>query len=123
MNAELFIKTYKESRNGANEFFRHPLVRNFVLSDGVHDCAACGIWWLIDIAATEIPTLLAVEDESLGSFKAVVANSKARLTCSGSGDRVLWSRAIDWTDMPDGIWTFFIADENERRVMILPTEY
>ena len=55
MDIEKFTKAYGESRNGANHFVRHPLARNFAYSDGVQECAECGLYWLLDILATELP--------------------------------------------------------------------
>lgn len=123
MNLEKLSAIYNEGRNGANGFIRHPLVHSFTVSNGVEECADCGIWWLIDIAATEIPAVLRKEKENLGVFKADVYGSVAKLSCDGSGDRRLWRRTVDWTDMPEGTWTFYIADEASHFVMILPSEY
>ena len=123
MNTEKFIQTYNESRNGANEFYQHPLVRKFAYSDGVRDCAECGIYWLIDIAATELPNILTEHREYLGVLTASVKGSVANLRMTGSCDLVLWNRTIDWTDMPDGDWVFFISDDGDHFTCILPSEY
>lgn len=42
MNTQLFKSIYSEPRNGANAFYRHPLVGSVLLSDGVHDLANTG---------------------------------------------------------------------------------
>lgn len=123
MNVEAFKAAYHESRNGANQFFRHGLVRSFVFSDGVNECAQAGCMWLVDIAATEVPKVLNEKDESLGCLVANVRGGGAVLRLTGSGDVVLWTKRVPYTDMPDGDWTFYIADESDKRVMILPSEY
>ncbi len=123
MNTEKFIQTYNESRNGANEFYQHPLVRKFAYSDGVRDCAECGIYWLIDIAATELPAVMRRRDEVLGVLTAYVKEGVAHLHLTGSGDVKLWHRKIDWTDLPDGDWVFYIGDDGPRHTMILTSEY
>lgn len=106
-----FKTAYGKSRNGANEFIKYL---GLIVSDGVVDCADAGCWWLVDIIATECRGL-----ENLLVIKAVAANGKADLTGIGSGDKIRWSRHIDFTDMPDGEWLFYLQDN----VLILPTEY
>ena len=123
MNNADFLKAYNEGRNGANEFYRHSLVRNFNYSDGVKDCADAGCHWLIDIAATELPKVLQKKDENLGCFHIVVKLGKAKMNMTGSGDIELWHRNLDFTDMPEGTWTFYIGDDGDRYTMILPSEY
>jgi len=123
MNTEKFTQIYNESRNGANEFYRHWATSKFAYSDGVRDCAECGIYWLIDIAATELPAILRDCDEHLGVLTASVKAGKARLRMTGSCDLALWSKKIDWTDLPDGDWVFYIGDDGPRHTMILTSEY
>ena len=118
-----FKKIYEESRNGANHFIRHPLVRSFAISDGMHDAAETGIWWLVDIAATELPAVLKKSGQYMGVLICKVKKGKATLTMTGAGDVKLWSRRVDYTDMPDGTWNFFVTSEEGGDRMILPTEY
>jgi len=122
MNTE-FARIYNQSRNGANTLTRHPLVRKFVMSDGVIDCAECGMWWLVDIAATEIPAIMKRHSETLGIFTARVKEGHAVLNLTGAGDVEIWKRVIDWTDMPDGEWVFYVGDDGDHYTMILPSEY
>lgn len=123
METEKFIEAYHASRNGANEFYRHGMVSRFHYSDGVRDCAQAGAYWLLDILATELPALMRREGEGLLDVHVQVAGGKAELSAGGSGDRRVWSKAIDWTDLPDGEWVFYVVDEGARFAMILPTEY
>lgn len=124
MNTEKFLTAYNESRNGADHFVRHSLVRSFIMSDGVQECAEAGCYWLTDIAATELPAVLKKRGELLGCLNVEVRQGKAKLELTGSSDSLLWSRAIDWTDLPDGDWMFYVADDRDGTIkMILPTEY
>lgn len=127
MDIDKFKAAFGQSRNGADHFIRHPLVRKFAYSDGVQECAEAGCYWLLDIAATEVPEVMKVERENLATFTVTAADGKAKLTLGGGGDRVLdWSKDIDATDMPDGEWSFLIADESEGETpfrMILVSEY
>lgn len=120
MNQLKFSQVYNESRNGANYFVRHPLVRRFQFSDGVQDLCALGCYWLLDILATE----LKIPEGEMCLVKVAVSNQKAkiegRLSDDGAAD---YNKKIDYTDMPTGEWVFYITNEGERVAMILPSEY
>lgn len=123
MNTEQFTKAYNESRNGCNHFVRHPYVSKFQYTDGVQDCAKAGCFWLVDIAATELPTAMRKKGEHMVVLTIKVKDDKGRLTATGSGDVKVWSKKLDFTDLPEGKWEFYISDEGERFAMILPSEY
>lgn len=127
MDKHKFTEIYNESRNGANEFYRHPLARTTAYSDGVQALGDVGCFWLIDIFCTEIPKVLRNQGEQMLVLTVKVKAGKAKITATGSGDRVIpWSKKIDYTDMPDGDWVFYMADDDEGPTpfrLILPTEY
>ena len=128
MNVTNFLAAYNEPRNGANQFFRHPLMRVFTYSDGVQAVAESGMYWLVDLAAFELTMKLSVENETLGVITLKVKDSEGSVVMTGSGDRRLFRRKLDYTDAPDGEWTFYLAYEQHapdeyRYAMILPTEY
>ena len=124
MDSEKFKRIYGESRNGANGMVRHPLVRNVIYSDGVQDVAETGVYWALDIFATELPAMMRRCSEYMLVIKVCVKGSAARITATGAGDKVLtWSRDIDWTDMPEGDWLFYMSDDGDTFVIILPSEY
>lgn len=123
MNTERFKEIYEESRNGANFMTRHPLSRRFIYSDGVKDLAELGIYWLLDIIGTEV--IKAIGDSfELGIVKVWVANDAAVITLEmNDEDPPAWRRQIEYTDMPDGEWQFFVQWDGEHYTMILPSEY
>lgn len=127
MDETKFKMAFSQSRNGAAHFIRHPLVRKFAYSDGVQECAEAGCYWLLDIAATEIPAVMLDKDESLVTLRVAVEGTVAMLTLYGSGDVFLgWKKKIHTTDMPEGVWEFLIADEGDGDTpfrMILVSEY
>ena len=124
MNHTEFKRIYGESRNGANGFVRHPLARSVIYSDGVQDVAETGIYWALDIFATELPKMMRQHDEHMLVITIMVQDSKAHITATGSGDKMLpWSRVIDWTDMPDGDWIFYMSADGDTATIILPSEY
>lgn len=124
MDAEAFKRIYGESRNGANGFYRHWAARSFQYSDGVHDLTETGCAWLLDIIATEIPRVMRKARQPHCIFTAHVSGSKAHLLLSHEDDAPpIWEKHIDYTDMPDGDWSFEIVDEGERVAMCLITEH
>lgn len=125
MNTQAFLKAYQESRNGASFFVRHPLVRNFIFSDGVQDCAEAGCYWLLDILATEIrPANFQTKDSTLAIAVLTVADRKAELVIEFTdGDEQLFKKSISYTDMPEGKWTFYLALEKGLIKCFLPSEY
>lgn len=124
MNQTEFKRIYGESRNGANGFARHSLARNVIYSDGVQDLAETGVYWALDIFATELPKMMRRHEEYMLVITIGVKGSGARITATGSGDKVLpWSRDIDWTDMPEGDWLFYMSDDGDTFTIILPSEY
>jgi len=127
MNTEAFKATYAESRNGINNWVRHPLFRNFLYSDGVRDLAESGCYWLIDIMATELPAVFKANPrETFMIVKVKVAGSKARIEGSLDDDSLDYRRKVDYTDMPDGTWMFYVMKDDPADPTInciLPTEY
>lgn len=126
MDTEKFLAAYNASRNGCNERYRHPLVRRFVYSDGVKDCAEAGCYWLLDIIATEVMDIFKKQTVSMGFIGFVrvdVADSKATIFLDRDENEQVWSRAVDYTDMPDGRYTFMITDEGDHCFLILMSEY
>lgn len=128
MKTEDFKSVYNESRNGANKMIRHPLMRNFAMSDGVRDLADTGIWWLVDVLATELPAVFRQQAEvsNTATIKVKVSSGKATLTAEFDDDVVAWKKHITHTDMPEGEWLFYMADEYEgdcRYRIILLSEY
>ena len=126
MNIDKFKAAYNESRNGANGFYNHALNKLFMYSDGVQECAEAGCYWFLDILATELP---AAFKEHQGEYLCVVTlhvkDSKATIQGMFSDDdQAPYKRIIDYTDMPDGDWNFYVQYEpGNGLVMILPTEY
>lgn len=128
MNTTEFKRIYAEPRNGVNNFYIHSLVRRFAYSDGVRDLARTGCYWLLDIIATELPAQF-VKHANISNtcvVKVRVAHGEAVITAEFEDGVFGWSRHVPLTDLPDGTWAFFCADEYEspqRYKLILLTEY
>lgn len=125
MNTEAFIKAYKESRNGTYFFERHPLVRNFISSDGVKECAEAGCYWLLDILATEIQSNSFKQKQStLCIVQVVVKDQQCNITGEFfDGDLSPYSKHVPYTDLPEGTWNFYLSLEDSKVICYLPSEY
>lgn len=123
MNTIKFKEIYTESRNGCNHYVRHMLMRNTLMSDGLAELADTGCWWWIDIIASELTRVMRKHGESLLICKAHVINDMAYLSAIGAEDAIRWTRKINFTDMPAGTWCVYLADEGDKFVAILPSEY
>lgn len=128
MDTETFKRVYNEVRNGCNKFYRHPLVRSFAYTDGVKDLADCGCHWLLDILSTELPTEFVKNAQVSNSciVKTHVYQGKANITAEFCDEVKAWEKSIPWTDLPDGTWSLYIADEgasDARYRCILLSEY
>lgn len=103
---------------GTEQWYRHPLVRECLYTDGVKAFAeAAGAYWLLDILATEVWPLQAQESFLNIIFK--VTEDKGVITVDDGNDNEVWSRVIDHTDCPAGEWQFYLTDN----VILLPSEY
>jgi len=113
MNIEAFTKAYGESRNGCNGFIRHQSARQFAYSDGVQECAEAGIYWLLDIIATELPPVFrnSAEVQNMVSIYVRAKGCRAEIRAEFEEGIVAWRRKIDFTDLPDGEWVFLMVDE------------
>lgn len=130
MNKEKFVEVYNLTRNGANGFYRHPFVRNFAYSDGVRDLAETGIYWLLDVLATELPPEFEHNKEVSNTclVKVRVEDGVANIWAEFEDGVVAWGRGSIHTDMPEGSWDFYVADEggwspDARYRMILLSEW
>jgi hypothetical protein len=110
---------------GTDSYYRHPLCRHVVWTDGVKAFAdAAGGYWLLDILATELPPLVKTHGMIFATM--TVKDGKAFIGAGrGEGHKNLWERAIDFTDCPEGAWHFWMAEggPDNTTVIMLPSEY
>jgi hypothetical protein len=106
---------------GSEHWYRHPLVRTVVFTDGAKYVAdTAGAYWLIDeIAFAQISKRIAREDFQLWKLQVNLADHTARLLCEdGNGTRVM-SKKIPFTDFPLEEIAFYFIDNT----ILLPSEY
>ncbi len=105
---------------GTDEWTRHTLNREMLLTDGVRffaENAGGGAYWLTDIIATEVFPLLG--QEAFIHIKMIVADEAAVIIGDDGNDNTLWQQRIEFTDCPQGEWHFYLKDN----VLLLPSEY
>jgi len=106
---------------GTEQWYRHSLNRVLLFTDGVRYFAEnggdCGAYWLLDVIATEYWPLL--KNQPFMVIKITVKDSAAMIEVTDGNHHVLKNRAIDFTDLKEGLWTFYLTDN----VLLLPSEY
>jgi len=127
MDTQKFLDSYSAFRNGTDAFHFIRLYPKLNYSDGVQECAEAGCYWLLDIIGTEgILAYKAHADtlDSMGFITVLVRDEAAEIRLVRDSDEpALWSRHIEYTDLPDGEWTFYMTSEDGVYKLFLPTEY
>lgn len=104
---------------GTSEWFRHPLMRSILYTEGVKflaDNAECH--WLLDKIAT-LQMLDKIKVEEFQVWKMVVANDAGKLTCEDGNGHEVYAEAIEFTDFPLPEIQLWFTDN----VILLPSEY
>jgi hypothetical protein len=101
-------------------WYRHPLARSVLYTDGVKFVAdRAGAYWLVDEIALSQLAEPALKMEEFQVWTLVVENTTAILRCDDGNDRVLLEKRIGYTDFPEqGIKLYFTDG-----VIMLPGEY
>ncbi len=123
--------------HGTETWRRHPLNKKLLHTDGVEYFAEqAGAYWFIDAIALGVygnpgPIPAAIPDQ--GRFGVVlldVKDRKATIQVRSDYDEnddtcgdVLWETPIEFTDAPDGLWKFYLVDDGEHSVLMVPGEY
>ena len=128
---------------GTNAYYRHPLARSFLYTDGVRhfaENAGNGAYWLLDILATERKLRVSVNRQML-IFAKLRVNRRNSASNSCEADLIVYEdvtdegdgftgvshmRHLEYTDCPPGEWDFYLGlnDVDGRPVVIacLPSE-
>jgi hypothetical protein len=105
---------------GTTNWYRHPLVRSVLYTDGVHFIAErAGAYWLVDEIALAQGAAPALSGEEFQTWTLIVDATAAILHCEDGNGRVLLEKRIEYTDFPEpGIKLYFTDG-----VIMLPGEY
>ena len=106
-----------------------PKDQQMLLTDGAHyfaeNCGG-GADWLMDIIQTEVVPLLTEENYFIVIKMDVLQgenNKVATIVADDGNDNLLWSRDIGFTDADIGTWKFYLIDDGQQKVLMLPSEY
>jgi hypothetical protein len=106
---------------GSEHCYRHGLVPRIVFTDGAKYVAdAASAYWLLDEIALAQRFVSEVAGEEFQVWKLTVkADNSATLACEDGNDKVVFSKAIQFTDFPpEGITLWF-----ENNTIYLPSEH
>lgn len=106
---------------GSESFYRHPLNRKVVYTEGVQYVAEKGgAYWLIDEIALIQPydKKVAAEKFQVWTLK-VRADRTATLACEDGNDNVVFTKELQYTDFPLDEVRLYFTDNT----ILLPSEY
>lgn len=104
---------------GTEQYFSHAISR-MKFTDGVKffaENAGGGAYWFLDIVGTELMEIHKTEPFVSITLKADKA--QADIVATDGNDTQLFQRHIEFTDCPDGEWTFYLIDG----ILLLTGEY
>jgi hypothetical protein len=106
---------------GTEHWYRHPLVRQVLYTDGARYVAeTAGAYWLLDEIALAQKFEQAVQGEEFQVWKLAVTEERtATLTCEDGNGRAVFTKAIAFTDFPAEGITFYVTN----KTILLPGEY
>jgi hypothetical protein len=104
---------------GTTQWYRHPLVRSVLYTDGVqHVAETGGAYWLLDEIALA-QSISKIKAEEFQVWKLTVQDRQGMLTCDDGNGRVVYAKRIDYTDFPLAEIKLYFTDN----VIMLPSEY
>lgn len=106
---------------GTEHWYRHPLVRSVLYTDGAQYVAEKGgAYWLLDEIAFAQKGNRRVAAEEFQLWKLEVRpDQTARLTCENGNGTVVFKKSLDYTDFPLDEITLYCVNS----VIHLPSEY
>ncbi len=119
--SKALILTELAQFTGSEHWYRHGLVRNVLYTDGARYVAdTAGAYWLLDEIALAQKFTPAVRAEEFQVWQLTVSpTSTAALTCEDGNGRVVFSKAIAFTDFPPEGVRFYVCNNT----IMLPGEY
>lgn len=104
---------------GTEHYYKHNF-GGMLYTDGVKyfaEKAGGGAYWFLDIVSTELMRL--ADKEGFLSIHLKAKEGTAVLSADDGNDNILWTKAVEFTDCPDGDWHFYLTD----KVLLLTSEY
>ncbi len=116
-----YLKSELRNYCGTETWFRHPLFRKFLFTEGVQFLAeAAECFWLIDMIFGFQLDQQAVKDEYFQTWDLTVGENKtATLTCGDGNDNIVFTHNLTFTTFPLESIRLFFTDN----VLLLPSEW
>lgn len=122
---------------GTETWHRHPLNKKLLHTDGVEYFAqVAGAYWFIDAIALGVygnpgPIPAAIPDQDrFGVVLLTSQKGKGSIEVRSDYDehdstigKRLWYANLEYTDAPEGVWRFYLVDDGEHTVLMVPGEY
>lgn len=101
-NAAKLTEAELRQFTGSEHWYRHPLNRNVLYTDGgKHVADEGGAYWLLDAIALAQLTIQAVAGEEFQSWRLRVRpDQTATLTCEDGNYNTVYTQEIPYTDFP-----------------------
>jgi hypothetical protein len=114
-------KTALQQFTGTEHWYRHPLVRAVLYTDGAQYVAETGgAYWLLDEIAFAQKSEAAVAAEEFQTWTLTVREDRsAALVCSDGNLNVVYRKEIGFTDFPLPEITLYFSNN----VILLPSEW
>jgi hypothetical protein len=116
-----FSRAEMRQFTGTENWYRHPLVRDVLFTDGAKYVAdSAGAYWLLDLIALAQRYEDGVQGEEFQLWKLTVRpDNTATLACADGNDNVVFSKEIEFTDFPiEGVELYCV-----HRTIHVPSEY
>lgn len=121
MKNKNLTKTDLAQFTGTVNWYRHPIRRNVLYTDGIQYLAEqAGAYWLIDeIAFNQMQPRIGSQEFQCWTLKVDLEKMTAVLTCEDGNYNKVFSKKIPYTDFPlDEIRIYFI-----NNIILLTSEY
>ncbi|AEG00396.1 DUF6876 family protein [Methylomonas methanica] len=122
------LSTALSQFTGTEHWYRHSLNKRMLYTDGVRYFAKnggeLGAYWLLDKTALEICPLLHRKKQAFGVVSVSVnLDHSADIIVTDGNEQQLLRLDIQFTDLQNGEWRFYLIEEGDHRVMLLLGEY
>jgi hypothetical protein len=116
-----FTKADLAQFTGTENWYRHPIRRNILYTDGIQYLAEkAGAYWLIDeIAFNQMQPRIGSEEFQVWTLKVNLEKNQAVLTCDNGNGHIVYSKEIEYTDFPLGEIRVYFTNN----VILLTSEY
>jgi hypothetical protein len=109
---------------GTENYYKHWLGNKFVYTDGIKAMAEkFNAYWLVDIPFTW-QSKEKVYREKFQVWRLESQEGRAVITMRSDDDKpVIVCQRIPLTDFPDGKFKMYYIDDEQNKVLLLPSEY